>query len=116
MIKVGLLLALSNIPPDFFGVLILTLGESLNTAAWILIIAILASAVLSWVAPNNYHPAARLVNGVSEPMLRPFRRIIPAMQGIDLSPILALLALNLIIRLAVHPLMDLGKKIILQGL
>lgn len=110
-IKIGLLVSLSGIALNAGGVLVLAIGEALNILTWALIIAILASAVLSWVAPRSMNPAAMIVNQLSDPVLRPFRRIIPSFSGIDLSPILALLALNLVLRLVVHPVMDAGRKL-----
>jgi YggT family protein len=112
--KIALLLTLSGIRFNFPGTLVLAVAEIINISVWILIIAILVSAVLSWVAPRSHNPATRIVAGISEPALRPFRRIIPAMSGIDLSPLLALLVLNLVQRLIVHPVADFGKSLIIQ--
>ena len=112
-VKTILLLSVSGFPTNPAGAFVLALGESVNILAWILIIIILASAVLSWVAPMSRHPAASLVLSMSEPILRPFRRLIPAISGIDLTPILALLALNLVQRLVVHPLTDLGRGMLI---
>jgi len=108
--KTGLLLFVSGINSNFPGVLVLSIGEILNTITWSLIIAILASAILSWVAPRSHNPVAVIANQLSEPILRPFRRILPSFSGIDLSPILALLALNLVLRLVVHPVTDAGRR------
>ena len=55
--------------------------------------------ILSWVAPMTRHPAALLSYQIAEPMMAPFRKIIPPMGGIDISPIFVLLALNIVIRL-----------------
>lgn len=52
--------------------------------------------IASWVAPNSYNPALQLLQQVMEPVMRPFRRIIPPLGGIDLSPIFFFLALQLI--------------------
>ena len=112
-IKTMILLSVSGLPANPAGAFVLALGESLNILIWILIIIILASAVLSWVAPMSRHPAVWLVFGMSEPVLRPFRQLIPAISGIDLTPILALLILNLAQRLVVHPLTDLGRGMLL---
>ena len=111
IIKTGLLVTVSGIPPNFPGILVVTVAEVLNTITWTFIIAILGSAILSWVAPTTHHPAAEIVNGISFPILKPFRKILPAFQGIDLSPILALVTLNLIQRLVVHPITDLGRSL-----
>ena len=113
LIKTSLLLMVSGYPVNLPGALVLTLGEVINTIIWTFLISILASAVLSWVAPRANHPMIGIVLGISDPVLRPFRRILPAMSGIDLSPLLALLALNLALKLVVHPLNDIGRQLIL---
>jgi len=113
MIKTSLLLMVSGYPTNLPGAFVLTLGEVINTIIWTFLISILASAVLSWVAPRAHHPMISIVLGISDPVLRPFRRILPAMSGIDLSPLLALLVLNLALKLVVHPLNDIGRQLIL---
>ncbi len=108
-IKTALLLSLSGYPINVSGLLLITTAEVFDTIIWTFIIIILGSAILSWVAPMSQHPAARLVNNMSTPILYPFRKIIPAIQGIDLTPLLALLVLNLTQRLLVQPLIDIGR-------
>ena len=111
-IKTFLLSMFSGYPANVGAVFIISLAETINTITWVFILTLLASVVLSWVAPHSHHPAARMVNDLSEPILKPFRRIIPPIQGIDLTPILAFLALNLVTKLVVHPLMDLGRGLL----
>jgi YggT family protein len=57
-------------------------------------ISIFVNALLSFVAPGNYSPAQSLLSSLCEPVLRPFRRIIPPIAGLDLSPVWALLAIQ----------------------
>ena len=64
-----------------------------NNVIWIFIIVIVVQAVLSWINPDS--PVAPLLYTLSEPLLRPFRRLIPPIANIDLSPLFALLALNI---------------------
>lgn len=59
---------------------------------WSLIIMIVAS----WVAPGNGHPGLLLVNQIVEPVMAPFRKILPPMGGLDLSPILVLLSIQVL--------------------
>src|SRR5690606_34439577 len=59
-------------------------------------VAILASIILSWVAPGSYHPAAQLLHQLVEPVMAPFRKLLPAIGGLDLSPILVFLMINVI--------------------
>jgi YggT family protein len=63
--------------------------------------ALIASVILSWVAQGSYSPAVLLINQICEPLLAPFRRILPNMGGLDLSPIFAFIALNLVDMLVV---------------
>ncbi len=58
--------------------------------------ALIVSVILSWVAPGGGSPAAELINQICEPLLAPFRRLLPNMGGLDISPIFAFIALNLI--------------------
>ncbi len=55
-------------------------------------LVILVGALLSWVSPDPYNPVVQAIHGISEPLLMPFRRILPNLGGIDISPIVALLA------------------------
>lgn len=58
--------------------------------------ALIISVILSWVAQGSRHPGVSLVHQVCEPVLSPIRRILPDLGGIDISPIFAFIALNLI--------------------
>lgn len=55
---------------------------------------ILLKVIMSWVAPANYNPMTSLLNTMAEPVLRPFRRIVPAVGGFDISPIFAIVLLK----------------------
>lgn len=57
---------------------------------------LLAAIILSWVAPHNPHPAIMLLWQLMEPVMAPFRRIVPSLGGLDLSPILIFLILNVL--------------------
>ena len=58
--------------------------------------AILAMIILSWVAPGGHNPVLQLLYQLTEPIMAPFRKIIPPMGGLDLSPILVFVAINVI--------------------
>ncbi|MAB99707.1 MULTISPECIES: YggT family protein [Pseudomonas] len=66
--------------------------------------ALIISVILSWVAQGSSNPAVILVNQICEPLLMPFRKILPNLGGLDLSPILAFLVLNLIDMLVIRNL------------
>ena len=62
----------------------------------IIFYAMIISVILSWVAPGSHNPGAELVAQITEPVLAPFRRIIPNLGGLDISPIFAFIAIQLL--------------------
>ena len=60
-------------------------------------ILIIASVVLSWFGQRTHHPLVPLIYQLTEPVLRPFRKIIPPIAGLDLSPLFALIAIRFLI-------------------
>lgn len=58
--------------------------------------ALLAMIILSWVAAGSRHPAIYLLHQITEPVMAPFRRALPPMGGLDLSPILVFILINVI--------------------
>jgi YggT family protein len=66
--------------------------------------ALIISVILSWVAPGSHNPGAELVNQICQPALAPFRRIVPNLGGLDISPILAFMVLKLLDMLVINNL------------
>ena len=54
--------------------------------------------ILSWVAPGSNNPGAQLTYQICEPLLAQIRRLLPDLGGIDISPIFAFIAINLLER------------------
>ncbi|WLG96181.1 YggT family protein [Pseudomonas sp. FP198] len=92
-----------------------TTGNPLQLLIWSLIgvaalflniffFAMIISVILSWVAPASHNPGAELVNQICEPALAPFRRIVPNLGGLDISPILAFMVIKLIDMLVINNL------------
>ena len=63
--------------------------------------ALILSVILSWVAQGSHNPGAQLVNQLCEPLLAPFRKLLPNLGGLDISPIFAFIALNLLDRFVI---------------
>ena len=87
----GVLLAVS--PAPTLVVALLALLEVAKISLYLVIGAVIVSAVFSWV--NPYAPLAEVFNTLTRPLLRPFRRIIPPVGGVDLSPLALLLVLQI---------------------
>ncbi len=86
------------------GALLWAIPELIDLAFGIFIWAIIIQAILSWVAPGNYHPAARLVDQLVEPLMAPARRMIPPIGGLDLSPMAVIIGLTVLRMLVMPPL------------
>lgn len=83
------------------------LALTLNT----FLVTILIQVILSWVGPGAHNPLSSVLYSLNEPLLGPARRILPAMSGIDFSPLLVLVAIQLLKILVVGPVSDLGKAL-----
>ena len=70
---------------------------TLNLFFWLTIIRI----ILSWVGGGAYNPAIAMISALTDPLLRPFRRLIPPIGGFDISPVFALIALGALMRLVI---------------
>ena len=58
--------------------------------------ALLATIILSWLAPGNSNPAIFLLYQITEPVMAPFRKMLPPMGGMDFSPILVFILINVV--------------------
>jgi YggT family protein len=87
----GVLVAVSAAPA--IVVALLALLEVAKISLYLVIGAVIVSAVFSWV--NPYAPLADVFNTLTRPLLSPFRRVIPAVGGVDLSPLALLLVLQI---------------------
>ncbi len=59
-------------------------------------LAILARVLLSWVRVDPYHPAVEFLYQITEPILAPLRQVIPRIGMVDISPVIAMLLLQII--------------------
>lgn len=80
-----------NVGGAFAGAVLTVVLSILFVIKWLVIIA----AVISWVSPDPRNPIVQFLYRVTGPILRPFRRLLPPSRtgGIDLSPILVVLAI-----------------------
>jgi YggT family protein len=79
-------------------------GGILNFILDIYFWALLVSIVSSFIAPFSEHPALVLVRQLTEPIMAPFRRLLPSMGGLDLSPIFVFLTIQILKIVIVAPM------------
>jgi YggT family protein len=78
---------------EFIGDLFMSIGDVilfiLDLYIWVIIIA----ALISWVGPDPYNPIVRFLRSATEPILRPIRRKIGVFGGVDISPLIVIIAI-----------------------
>lgn len=89
-----ILLALRGWNANFLQIAVSAIFELAILSLNMFFFVVLVRVILSWVAPHTYNPVSALLATVAEPILRPFRRILPPLGGLDLSPILAIVLLQ----------------------
>lgn len=83
------------------------MAELILTALYWLI---LVRALISWVNPDPFNPVVQFLTRTTEPILQPIRRLLPPM-GIDISPIIAFLAIIFLKSFLVSTLFDIGMRL-----
>ena len=96
-VVLGLLFVLSGPGlPNLLTLVIYSLLGVLSDLLTIIFWAVLGSVIISWVAPGSYHPGPQLIQQLTEPIMGLARRVIPPLGGLDLSPILIFIIIQLI--------------------
>jgi YggT family protein len=90
---------ITPLPMDATQILLYALVKVGITLLMTYFILIIATVILSWVGARAQHPLIPLIYQLTEPALRPFRRVIPPIAGIDLSPLFALIVIRFLLLL-----------------
>jgi YggT family protein len=103
-LELALIVIISGMGASLAATLAWALPELINLAINVFLFAILIQVILSWINPGTYNPALSLINSLTEPVLRPARRLIPPISGLDLSPMVVMVGLTLLKMLLLPPL------------
>jgi YggT family protein len=76
-----------------------TVISFIHILATVLVIAIIIRALMSWIMPQDGSGLTRVLLDITEPILAPIRRVLPPVAGIDFSPILAMILVQLVSQL-----------------
>ena len=98
--------------PQLVGVVILSIGELLKLAVYIVIFSIFVRVLLSWVSSDAHHPTTRILDSFTKPVLAPARRLLPETGKLDFSPIAVFITLMLALKLVIQPILDLGRLLL----
>jgi YggT family protein len=108
-LKNYLLLLVVGRSPNIAGLLLFSVAGLLELTLYVFIVTTFARVILSWFVPYGYHnPVLGLLRSLTEPLLRPARRLVPPISGLDLSPIGVFILLYLTLIIAVQPLKSVG--------
>lgn len=88
------------------GILMASMTELLSLCVYVFIFSIVIQVIISWVNPGAVNPVVSLLYSLNDPLMRPARRVIPPISGLDLSPLVVLIALQLCQMLIIAPLND----------
>jgi YggT family protein len=103
---------LSGHSPAIVGLVLLSVGELLKLAIYIIIFSIFIRAMLSWFSGAGYTPVLRLMHTFTEPVLKIFRRLLPVTGGLDFSPIAVFIVFMVVLKIVVQPLLDFGRAML----
>jgi YggT family protein len=107
-LSVWLIHSVVGFHPGLVGTALTVVAELLSNFIYLYIFAIIIQAIASWIAPGTYNPILALLNSVTAPLLRPIRQLLPDLGGIDFSPLVAIVLLQLALQLIVAPLSNFG--------
>lgn len=102
------ILAVKGVSISILALVILSFTDLLKMVLDIFVYAIFAGAILSWFAPGGYGGASSLLYNLTDPLLNVCRRVMPDLGGIDLSPLAALVLLQLAKMMILPPLHELA--------
>ncbi len=93
-ISVILVMAISGFTVDPLQALVLALFRLIRMLLVMYMVLIIAEVILSWVGGAMRHPIIPLIYQLTRPVLQPIRRVLPAIAGLDLSPLVAIIAIQ----------------------
>lgn len=97
-------------PLSLVALLLVSLTELLRMSLYLLSATVIGQALMSWIAP--YNPLMSLLNTLTGPFLRPLRRIIPPVGGVDITPLILILLIQLLLTVFIAQL----EPLILQSI
>ncbi len=105
------ILLLKGVMVSPVALIILSFSQLVSLLINVFVFAVFGRAILSWIDPRNNNPASSILYSLTEPLLGICRKIIPDLGGIDLSPLAALILLQLAKMMILPPLSQLASLI-----
>ncbi|MEJ2326242.1 MAG: YggT family protein [Chromatiaceae bacterium] len=103
-LELALLCLLLDLERNVLGALAWAVPALVSLAINMILFGIFIRVILSWINPDPYNPAIGLLDRLTDPFLRPARRLIRPLSGLDLSPMVVMIALVVLEMLIIPPL------------
>ena len=103
LLSLGVIIMLRGVSVPVLALLLTAIVELLLLAINVFIFTIVIQVILSWVNPGTYNPVNALLHSLTQPLLGPIQRLMPPVSGIDLSPLFALIGLQ-VLKMLIQPL------------
>jgi YggT family protein len=104
MISLSVVVMLRGISVSVIALLAAAVGELLILVINVFMFSIIIQVILSWISPGTYNPVTALLYSITSPLMRPIQRMVPPISGIDLSPLVAIIGLQ-VVRMLILPLL-----------
>lgn len=93
------------------GNFIIAVAKILDITLTVYSFVVIIAAILSWVNPDPYNPIVRFIHAVTEPALRPIRKLLPLRLPVDISSLILLGIIYFLQRFLIASLIELGYRI-----
>lgn len=97
LIAATLLMSLQGVDAGVGGLLLAVLADLIRTVVWIFMVALIIQAIMSWVGNSYGNPMGSLLDSLTAPILDPIRKFVPLIGMVDLSPLVAILLLQVVL-------------------
>lgn len=97
LIAATLLMSIQGLDAGVGGLLLAVLADLIRTVVWIFMVALIIQAIMSWVGNSYGNPMGSLLDSLTVPILDPIRKLVPLIGMVDLSPLVAILLLQVVL-------------------
>ncbi len=97
LIAATLLMSIQGLDAGVGGLLLAVLADLIRTVVWIFMVALIIQVIMSWVGNSYGNPMGSLLDSLTAPILDPIRKFVPLIGMIDLSPLVAILLLQVVL-------------------
>lgn len=111
VVALALIAMIVGVQYNLFSLILTAVAELLSLFINVFLFSILIQVIISWINPGAYNPVLAMLYSLTEPVLRPARRFIPPIGGLDLSPLAAAVALQILKMLIIPPILYLAERV-----